>query len=436
MRYRPAAPDPGWLSDALAIVAGSDTGRPAEGRCMASATPTLQDLMEVPPDRRVVILGAGASVECGVPLGSGFLALINERRSEMPTLARLNGDFEPRVAALDFLIESASEGTTANVLKDRLTRTRQGQHAPTTDQLKAERRVLIKLLHASMYHDRTVTVPPRESSYLRALAEFQTGSTIFTLNYDDLLEWAASDMLVSDVDSQDRVVVPDVDGKLTRLLHLHGAITWWQHERTVLDDDEPHDDREDALVLGTGNKLRYWRPFLGMYQAFESALYGADAVLTIGFGFQDDHIVQQLEYWARERGTDGQIHMCLGPDADTPKAALSWRANHAVRTNTYGMSAMALVRRLSGYTDDVLHIESARYGANGRDADVTTRLQDLVEDGRLCIEASNAVLVDDIDPCFGQGKELRVKFTYNDVPGEISVLENETLVLPAGESQT
>ena len=79
-----------------------------------------------------------------------------------------------------------------------------------------------------------------------------------------------------------------------------------------------------------------------------------------------------------------------------------------------------------GYSD--LRIYRASYGAGGRQADVTSRLRALAQDGRINLRVNNATMGD--DPAPDSHKTLIVWYAYRGQRRNVSVREQDVLKLP------
>ena len=79
-----------------------------------------------------------------------------------------------------------------------------------------------------------------------------------------------------------------------------------------------------------------------------------------------------------------------------------------------------------------LEIQSATYAAIDGTAslDVTARISDLVRNGTTVIAANNETL--GRDPAFNHEKELRVNYTFNGKPGQLTAHEKGKVTLPGG----
>ncbi len=81
-------------------------------------------------------------------------------------------------------------------------------------------------------------------------------------------------------------------------------------------------------------------------------------------------------------------------------------------------------------TSPKLEIQSAIYTSidSADSLDATAKISELVRGGQTVIAASNDMLGG--DPAANHGKELRVRYTFNGQPGQMTVRENDTLTLP------
>ncbi len=86
-----------------------------------------------------------------------------------------------------------------------------------------------------------------------------------------------------------------------------------------------------------------------------------------------------------------------------------------------------------GYRGDWndLQITRAEYGYGNRSQDVTSRLNSQIRDNQLNLQVSNDTMGG--DPAKGRDKTLRVQYTYNGQPGQVTVNEGGYLTLPGSE---
>ena len=82
---------------------------------------------------------------------------------------------------------------------------------------------------------------------------------------------------------------------------------------------------------------------------------------------------------------------------------------------------------------NTLRIASARYGGDNRYNDVRDRLQEMVRDNRLSVQADNNVLGG--DPAVGKDKVLEVTYEWNGNVYGVSAREGRPLNLPDAGAQ-
>ena len=159
---------------------------------------------------------------------------------------------------------------------------------------------------------------PTHGQFLRRIARRSTRLPrveIFTTNYDLAFERAAADtrfFLVDgfqlrppyrfdgnalDVDLVHRQIGEGLmlEPNVAQLLKLHGSVDWNRDSESVQRVDGRPDN--PALIYPRQNKfqLSFAPPYLEFMARFQMALRARDvAVLIIGFGFRDEHLVQPL----------------------------------------------------------------------------------------------------------------------------------------------
>lgn len=149
-----------------------------------------------------------------------------------------------------------------------------------------------------------VALPEKETaSYYGGLLRFQKEYgyplRVFTLNYDLCVEETCReddvqrgfadrkwDWRLFDENSEDPVPIV--------LYKLHGSADWrFSDDGGVTYSDSPSTikDEEVALIFGTSYKLQYIDPFLFLaYELRRWTLDPARVVICVGYGFNDDHI--------------------------------------------------------------------------------------------------------------------------------------------------
>jgi len=285
----------------------------------------------------VVLLGAGASAEAGLPTACEMTPQI---------LDRMSGEDR---RALDWVCEGlAGEGGTLDVEKvfaaiELLGEREDLEVAPFVECWSSQAlnwdcdfyaRLAGRMIREMR---RLIATTYKQVDYLDPLVRWAADpqrATIATLNYDRAIE-VAGEGAGLDVHTglEDWVETgrwrwPDASG--IRLLKLHGSIDWvWQDdppqrgrlpsrvvERVEVSADEA---RPAALVFGARGKLRAEGPFLAALAEFEERLGEADRLIAIGYSFRDDHVNQVIRRWTFEGA--GRTIMVIDPEFPEPPAA-------------------------------------------------------------------------------------------------------------------
>lgn len=158
-------------------------------------------------------------------------------------------------------------------------------------------------------------------AYLARLDEFLPESgrlKIFSLNYDCCVEdacHAAKIDLTTGFDPSTGGWNPSLFAKREQginLYKLHGSLSWYQmypyieelsHGCSIFElspemvserTKKPANDCYPELVLGPGDKKQSDDPFLTLLSKFHHSLYRADVCVVIGYGYRDDHINAML----------------------------------------------------------------------------------------------------------------------------------------------
>jgi len=159
----------------------------------------------------------------------------------------------------------------------------------------------------------------RDLDYLRKLLDASRGGTIVTLNYDNALEAASLVGLPIPIDTRprpkDRSLPVPGGTKWVRIVKLHGSLNWITDKSsgsvTTLSTTELLTTRLAAqwsgarpptpgIIFGAGNKLRAAGPYLDLYIEFRAALCDAQRLIIIGYGFRDEHVNELLKQWIEE----------------------------------------------------------------------------------------------------------------------------------------
>lgn len=278
----------------------------------------------------VVLLGAGASKDADLPLAvelTDKLASYIEARGDSAALEALNlivgglafqrkvyGEHGLPVADIETVLRVAQQLAHRN---EHPLATYVGSWHPALERLapNGEGVVFNSLTDIAEEVIRECLKTPDTKSKFKYLEELwelgfdvgpQIPPTVFTLNYDLLLETA--------LDHQNRSFTTgfqegvweaaefDNVGQL-RLYKLHGSFGWVRHPETgvLYDRDKAlartditfeSSSAKDEVIFATDNKLRALQPFLWMFNEFDAAVRRCGFIVTIGYGFNDEHVNQ------------------------------------------------------------------------------------------------------------------------------------------------
>lgn len=141
------------------------------------------------------------------------------------------------------------------------------------------------------------------SDYYRGLfdfaKDFQYSLRVFTLNYDLCIEKNCKDETIERGFRDGRIwdwknfEYPEGEEPNIFLYKLHGSIDWYKNEgNNVTFTDEPAKIEPEKLgiIFGTDYKLQYIDPFLFFVYQFRQWTLEAKLIISIGYGFGDEHI--------------------------------------------------------------------------------------------------------------------------------------------------
>ena len=285
-------------------------------------------------DEIVVLLGAGASVEAGIPDSHQMVSQVEDRvksgegpwrsyrdlyfllRSSVYYGDGLDGTFgddvsyniERLVGVLDELRKREGHilypfvGAWTPKLREVA-----GTRFERVDEFRNE---IVKLLR-----EEWLPLPDeRTASYFKGLLrfydEYEYPLRVFSLNYDLCVERACGRDNVqrgfSETQHWDWRLFDETseDPKPLLLYKLHGSTDWRRKgdgRVMCVDDSSAIDHDKVALIFGTAYKMQYTDPFL--FLAYELRRWTLDVsrlIITVGYGFQDDHINGILEQALRQ----------------------------------------------------------------------------------------------------------------------------------------
>jgi len=294
--------------------------------------------------KTVFILGAGASVEAGLPSSTGLLKSVREYGQQC------DGLFTPIRIAIEWAdrqmmrqvtnVQDANIELLFNILAVAGAQPRLPESAVFRSMHRPARR-------AHRQYQQTISRPepnpfavgsepnvfmevasqlreglaswltiqnPEAAAYIVPLLEYcvRTESIIISLNYDNVIESASQ---LSGIPVTDGVgswtecrKLVFTDGAIP-LIKLHGSLNWFEKDERldggkkrrptiVREQFSRSPGRQRVLIFGGQNKLTYLPPFPDLYAEFRKVILGVDAVSVIGYSGSDPHVNQVLFDWA------------------------------------------------------------------------------------------------------------------------------------------
>ncbi len=294
-------------------------------------------------DNTMVLLGAGASAEAGVPMSFAMTRKVIRhvcgRRQMLPTDRLLRFICESLIANDDLRGEDHEDLDLERVFTavELLSRRQDLDVAPfistwrsPLDELdpmpafdesgysRVGRVLAFQMMEALVASLITTEDSVRYLIPLVTAGRRRRGITIATLNYDLSIELTC---VLGRVPVDTGLESWAAEGcwrwptRGVRLLKLHGSMDWaWQQDDTtdvnqmpprqvlLRDPDDPEVLEIDrALLFGHGNaKLRADGPFLPLLTQFESQLAAASRLVVIGYSFRDTHINEIIRRWVND----------------------------------------------------------------------------------------------------------------------------------------
>lgn len=281
-----------------------------------------------------VLLGAGASVDAGLPTSVGLTRDLIEavEADNSPDMRMALGlvlgglafqrGIEGRLRDLDARPDIETLLRVAQQLQNRATSPLSGFVSAWSGALQTvdphnEGTVFRMLDRRAREVMKDKLKPPEDRTRLKYLSGVcklprvcrgaeSTCPPIFTLNYDTCLELALDyEHIAFTTGFRDGLWSPQeftVPGR-ARIYKMHGSFGWVRHPITSLVYDREtaygreevtflSSDTEDDLIFATENKLQAVQPYLWMVHEFADAVAGARYVVTIGYGFGDEYVNQ------------------------------------------------------------------------------------------------------------------------------------------------
>jgi NAD-dependent SIR2 family protein deacetylase len=288
-----------------------------------------RQLHEDPSSPVVVFLGAGASVEAGLPISTGITRHLIEQmeaqsETELLTMIRficdkLTSGRSGQTVDIELLLRTATYLADRNV--DPLTESNANPLprfvTSWCDELKAidptgDGVLFRRLLREAKALLPQILQPTKSVKYLSEINRLMNAlpkrrrlaPVIFTLNYDLCLEQALNDANIKFTTGFEKGVwTPGVlaNPRTIRLFKLHGSLGWVRHpERRIIYDayDSAQSDEilvespeiNHEIVFAIDNKLQATQPFLWLFQQCAEIVSRSSYIVCIGYSFRDDHV--------------------------------------------------------------------------------------------------------------------------------------------------
>ena len=275
--------------------------------------------MEFRKDEVIFLLGAGASVDAGIPASCGMISKLEEllRTASWKEFAPLYNFVKSAIIYGDG-IKGKFEYANFNIerLVNTLDELRKSDEHPlfpfigswnpklpevtenNFEKLGIFRKKIVEELSQQWVHSEY----EEHSQYFEGLSRFQKDYQhplrVFTLNYDLCVEKSCKQAGVERGFGEDKFwdwKIFENEAQLDSnifLYKLHGSIDWIRDDRgklTYKDKGIPSEQIE--IIFGTTYKLQYIDPFLFFAYEFRKRLMtDVQLLICVGYGFADEHI--------------------------------------------------------------------------------------------------------------------------------------------------
>lgn len=342
----------------------------------------------------VVVLGAGASADVGLPAAARLHAVLSEELGPLyRNLAEAvfpDGDVDvERLFRVVELIHSVE------------TERRPTERRSYSEQIDVARLVelWIPKLHDYFASQSSVRVGSPSGSvldnlwsallsllwltpnakqdprYLAWMLKSLKGGTVVTINYDNALEWTATSGAFIPVhggfaplDRTRQIPGWPHNEDAVRIVKLHGSLEWARNPRTgdvrLVGPEEIIMRRNQrdlvraeppGIIFGAGNKLRADGPYLDLYVEAKGHLARAHRLIVIGYGWGDFHVNELVRRWVARASEPSLLRISDFDGHQTPPAAERWvRENDYVQLDIVEGSARQGMRALMRPTAELL----------------------------------------------------------------------------------
>jgi len=286
--------------------------------------------MSIKQDEIIILLGAGASADAGIPVTSQMVQDVEEfidnnhwsQFKKLYYLVKSSVEFSYGIQGkhVNFNIE-----TLLNILYE-LEKKEMHPLYPFigswsvrfNEIIKDNFNLIIDFKEKIIQQLKTWIQPDnlKLSEYYNKLSEFQKQIQfplkIFTLNYDLLIEKNLSDITIErgfDDNKKwnyklfsERPEEPDI-----YLYKLHGSLDWERDTNTQIVKCVDNIPNIPDLIFGTQYKMQYIDPYLFLFSEFRHYALKAKLIICIGYSFSDEHINAILSQ-ALKNNTETKIY--------------------------------------------------------------------------------------------------------------------------------
>ena len=326
------------------------------------------------PNEIILLLGAGASVEAGIPDSKkmvqeierlvasdaewqGFQSLYRYIRSSVFYADGLDGKFGDDVPynierLVDVLEElNKRERHTLYPFVGTWNQKLVEVAGMDFERVKKFRGAIINILRNKWVDLQENERAAYYCGLLRLQSEYEYPLRVFSLNYDLCVEKTCGLGKVqrgfADKTWDWRLFDETSDDPLPIVLYkLHGSVDWYSSKEgrvRYFDSTSSIDEEDIALIFGTSYKLQYVDPFLFLvYELRRWTLDAARVIVSIGYGFNDEHINGILQQALRQN-VERKLLAVVGPgEGDDETRAQNWI------TEQLGVRSEQIVARACG----------------------------------------------------------------------------------------
>ena len=308
-------------------------------------------------DEIILLLGAGASVEAGIPDSNDMVReienIVSGEASEWSRFKDLYRYIKSSVLYADGLEGIFGDNVPFNIERlvnvlDELRKKERhtlypfvGAWNPKLLDVAGNEFENVHEFRSAIIHilrNKWIALPKREkagyySGLLRFQNEYEYPLRVFSLNYDLCIEETCGLKNVqrgfSGREWDWRLFDETSDDPVPLLLYkLHGSTDWHftSNDRVTYSDSTSSITDEDvALIFGTSYKLQYVDPFLFLaYELRRWTLDAARVIVCVGYGFSDDHINGILRQALRQN-CERKLLAVTGPKNDLSAISIKER---------------------------------------------------------------------------------------------------------------